>query len=1019
MQRIPRRILIPVTAIGVVLICLLILLLLQQGELACGARTLTHDSLVTLEDGTRLALQLGENYLRFDSRILTEADLKQEANAQALAAVNAMPVNLVVRGSILAFSRCIGIRKPIYLESAAPDPRFDAYAWDGARWNWLGGSTDKLAVNLPDLPQYVVWAEALPAAPAIGIESTDGLAAEYEGVITEVYAPGLKVAANGSVTGPVPAAPAAGSPYAIYPIVSNVAADGSIDSASAQAMLKDVTARQAHIDTLVSIATGSNFAGIAIDYRDLGDAAPEAFTVLVDDLAAALHAAGKQLVVRLPVPDLSSTTPYDWVNVGRAADVVQMELPLAPSDYQTGGVALSIVEWTTRWVDRGKVQPVISAASSRGGPISFAEAAQAFFPSASAPISATAGTSLTLSLGTPDGVRFDSALGSYSTGLTGDETSLHTAATLAQKIEALADFRLRGVVIQAAHGQDAAPDLLTPIKAYRQQMAVSGSGTLDVVWSIAAASGSTLPGETRSLANADWTWLPDREGTFTVTAAIGPISRNVAIVAVGEGAGRPIGEGNDTDSNGDVTDSPCFGAVYVADVTIPDNTRFDKGKDFVKTWRVRNNGACAWEADTELAFVSGAQLGAASPVKVGALDVGKTIDVSVPMKSGDKDGSFSGAWQLRSQGAAFGDQLTVVIKVGAEVAAPPIVPPVGGGPTQYGVHAHFYGYLDTEAGAQNIANYATELGVGWVKIQFRWGDYDYFCGGADLNVLNAMVNRANASGLKVMLSVVTAPPCTHSWTDDVHAPPDDANALGDELGGLADFFRGRVHAIEVWNEQNISREWTTSPQKIDAARYTQMLAAAYNAVKSKDPNILVISGALAPTGWNDGVNAVDDFEYLKQMVAAGATKYMDCVGVHVNALRVPPSAGLGGEYDSLFSPPHHSWYFKDTLLGYQSITGKPACVTEFGVATQEGVGTVAGFEWAADNTQQEQADWVAEGMSLCRQWGCRLMILWNLDYGPATGVVNDNALYSFLDMSWQKRPVFSSVKNWCATNGCR
>jgi hypothetical protein len=182
---------------------------------------------------------------------------------------------------------------------------------------------------------------------------------------------------------------------------------------------------------------------------------------------------------------------------------------------------------------------------------------------------------------------------------------------------------------------------------------------------------------------------------------------------------------------------------------------------------------------------------------------------------------------------------------------------------------------------------------------------------------------------------------------------------------------------------------------------------------------LVISAALAPTGWNDGVNAVDDFTYLRQMVDAGATKYMDCVGTHVNALRVPPSAALGGEYDSLFNPAHHSWYFKDTVQGYQTITGKPACVTEFGVAASETIGVVEGFEWATENTQQEQADWVTEGMGLCKQWGCRLMILWNLDYGPVIRQVDANALYSFIDIGMGRRPVFAAVKNWCAANGCK
>lgn len=48
--------------------------------------------------------------------------------------------------------------------------------------------------------------------------------------------------------------------------------------------------------------------------------------------------------------------------------------------------------------------------------------------------------------------------------------------------------------------------------------------------------------------------------------------------------------------------------------------------------------------------------------------------------------------------------------------------------------------------------------------------------------------------------------------------------------------------IEIWNEQNIDREWPAG--QIDPTAYVQqMLAPAYNAIKSVDPDILVISGA--------------------------------------------------------------------------------------------------------------------------------------------------------------------------------
>jgi len=252
----------------------------------------------------------------------------------------------------------------------------------------------------------------------------------------------------------------------------------------------------------------------------------------------------------------------------------------------------------------------------------------------------------------------------------------------------------------------------------------------------------------------------------------------------------------------------------------------------------------------------------------------------------------------------------------------------------------------------------------------------------------------------------------------VHAPPDDPNMFAGFVGEMASRYAGRGIAIEIWNEQNISREWVSNPQKLDAARYTAMLAAAYNKIKSIDPNIIVVSGALAPTGWNDGVNAIDDFTYVDQMKAAGAAQFMDCVGTHVNALRVPPDASQGGQYDSLFSPPHHSWFFKDTVQGYQTRMGRQACITEFGVASEQNVGKIEGFEWAKDNTEQNQADWVTQGMSLAKQWGARLVILWNLDYGWLSGV-NDNALYSFFTPNGFKRPVYGAVKNWCASNGCK
>ena len=52
-------------------------------------------------------------------------------------------------------------------------------------------------------------------------------------------------------------------------------------------------------------------------------------------------------------------------------------------------------------------------------------------------------------------------------------------------------------------------------------------------------------------------------------------------------------------------------------------------------------------------------------------------------------------------------------------------------------------------------------------------------------------------------------------------------------------YKGRVKAIEVWNEQNLHYEWGNEP--LDPNRYVDMLCKAYQAIKAADPNMVVIA----------------------------------------------------------------------------------------------------------------------------------------------------------------------------------
>ncbi len=252
----------------------------------------------------------------------------------------------------------------------------------------------------------------------------------------------------------------------------------------------------------------------------------------------------------------------------------------------------------------------------------------------------------------------------------------------------------------------------------------------------------------------------------------------------------------------------------------------------------------------------------------------------------------------------------------------------------------------------------------WVKRQVVWH------GNEPASNFQHLINSAHANGFKVLLSVIG------EKTQIASNPPAFYQSFANFLAGLAS---GGADAIEVWNEMNIDREWPIG--QISGANYTQMLAAAYSAIKNANPSTMVISGAPAPTGFFQGCgpNGSDDDCFLREMAAAGAANYMDCVGVHYNAGIVPPNATSGAPVGS---SGHYSWYLpRMTQLYRNFFPGKPLCYTELGYLTGEGIGALpGGFAWASHITLADQANWLAGAVHQTRGTGyVRLMIVWNVD----------------------------------------
>jgi len=119
----------------------------------------------------------------------------------------------------------------------------------------------------------------------------------------------------------------------------------------------------------------------------------------------------------------------------------------------------------------------------------------------------------------------------------------------------------------------------------------------------------------------------------------------------------------------------CDWVSFVKDVTVPDGTTLYPGETVVKTWRLKNRGTCAWNADYMLVYSSGAQMGSTTAVRLpGKVQPGQEVDVSVTLTAPSEKGKFVGYWMLRNPSGVlfgYGDHANQAFYVDIKVAGEP------------------------------------------------------------------------------------------------------------------------------------------------------------------------------------------------------------------------------------------------------------------------------------------------------------------------------------------------------------
>jgi hypothetical protein len=220
-----------------------------------------------------------------------------------------------------------------------------------------------------------------------------------------------------------------------------------------------------------------------------------------------------------------------------------------------------------------------------------------------------------------------------------------------------------------------------------------------------------------------------------------------------------------------------------------------------------------------------------------------------------------------------------------------------------------------------------DAGFTWQKTLFRWRDLEPQRGFYDFVEADRVVRASAAAGVKIIARLDFQP----GWAraDGAHnGPPDNYDDFGRYVTELvkrygSDSPIGTVHAIEVWNEPNLAREWGGMPINL----------------------------------------------YLEWMYAAGAKAYFDVLGAHGPGFKAPPDVSPEEAAASPLYGGHRSFTFRRVedlraIMVAHGDEAKQIWLLEFGwttdlvnpayawhrvTADQQGEYLVGAYRWAHQN----------------------------------------------------------------------
>lgn len=239
--------------------------------------------------------------------------------------------------------------------------------------------------------------------------------------------------------------------------------------------------------------------------------------------------------------------------------------------------------------------------------------------------------------------------------------------------------------------------------------------------------------------------------------------------------------------------------------------------------------------------------------------------------------------------------------------------------------SQIYYYDDAQVAA--VVQRWVQNNVRTVRIGIPWSGVEGTRDRLDWSRSDRVVNAAAAANISIICAITSTP----KWAMapgalPPHGKPASPDVYGAFTAKVAERYKGKIVAYEIWNEPNGFIGYSPAP---DAAGYTNLLKAAYPRIKAVDPSATVIGGVLG-SGMTWGSWTINPVTFLSRMYENGAKPFFDAVSYHPYSYNMKFSAGMM-QPDS---PLDQLVRMRKVMLG-QADDAKKIWVTEYGLPTSQ------------------------------------------------------------------------------------